>query len=88
MIQQHTHKLNNLNTTKENNQTHKKLFDILMDASCEENFTQEDIRDNVITMLLAASDTISITMNFIVYILANFPKIQVCIHSKTIKFTN
>ncbi|XP_071640967.1 cytochrome P450 4c21-like isoform X3 [Temnothorax longispinosus] len=85
MIQQHTYKLNNLNTTKENNQTHKKLFDILMDAPCEENFTREDIRDNVITLLLAASDTISITMNFIVYILANFPKIQEKVHEELLK---
>ncbi|XP_071578074.1 cytochrome P450 3A19-like [Temnothorax nylanderi] len=75
MIQQRIHELNNSNTKDEDNQN-KTFFDIQMEASRKENFTREEIHDNVITMLLTASDTTSITMNFVVFMLANFPKIQ------------
>jgi len=52
------------------------FFNILMKASYKENFTKEVIRDNVSTILIAASDTITTTINFAVFLLGNFPEIQ------------
>ncbi|XP_077278208.1 uncharacterized protein LOC143906185 isoform X2 [Temnothorax americanus] len=79
MIQQRIRKLNNPDTLEdENNQIHRTFFDILMETSRKENFTSERICDYVTTMLLTASDSISIAMNFVIFMLANFPKVQVC----------
>ncbi|XP_011698537.1 PREDICTED: cytochrome P450 4c21-like [Wasmannia auropunctata] len=90
MIQKSKDKLIQLDTTKdEEKQTHKTFFDIYMDASCKENFTQEEIRDNISTLLMTGSDTITVTCTFVVFMLANFPEIQVCItYSKTTEFTS
>ncbi|KMQ88739.1 protein scarlet [Lasius niger] len=38
--------------------------------------TQEMIHDNIITMLIAGTDTTAITINFVIFMLANFPDIQ------------
>ncbi|XP_024883150.1 probable cytochrome P450 4d20 isoform X2 [Temnothorax curvispinosus] len=77
MIQQRIRKLNNPDILEnENNQIYRTCFDILMEAFPKENFTSKQIRDIVITMLLTASESISIAMNFVIFMLANFPKVQ------------
>ncbi|XP_070527169.1 cytochrome P450 4C1-like [Cardiocondyla obscurior] len=48
----------------------------MIKESRKKNFTQEEIYDNVITMLLTASDTITVAINFVIFVLANFPQIQ------------
>ncbi|XP_032687031.1 cytochrome P450 4C1-like [Odontomachus brunneus] len=56
----------------------KKIFlDILMETSDEsKNFTQKEIIDEINTIIIAGSDTIAITLNFMMFILANFQEIQ------------
>ncbi|CAL1678402.1 unnamed protein product [Lasius platythorax] len=78
MIQQRQYALNKSNTAETKNKiTHRAICDMLLEKSHEENFTQESIiHDNVLTMLVGASDTIAITMNFVTFMLANFPEIQ------------
>ncbi|EGI57254.1 Cytochrome P450 4V3 [Acromyrmex echinatior] len=73
LIQQQLHELNK--TEMETN-TNKTFFNILMEASHKKNFTQEMIRDNVITMITLTSDKITITINFVIFMLASFPEIQ------------
>ncbi|KYN44940.1 Cytochrome P450 4C1, partial [Trachymyrmex septentrionalis] len=74
MIQQRI-ELKNVNTIEnEKNRTYRTFFDVQMDACRKQNFTQQEIHNNVITMLLTASDSISITMNFVIFMLANFPE--------------
>ncbi|KAL6436848.1 hypothetical protein ACFW04_004908 [Cataglyphis niger] len=41
-----------------------------------ETFTEKNIRDEVNTILVAGSDTTAVTVNFTIFILANFPEIQ------------
>ncbi|XP_011860904.1 PREDICTED: cytochrome P450 4C1-like, partial [Vollenhovia emeryi] len=77
MIQQLKHDHNNPNTTDGNNRTHTTFYQILMAASQDMNFTDKDFHDNIMTMLVTASDTISAVINFVTFILANFPEIQV-----------
>ncbi|XP_029164213.1 cytochrome P450 4C1-like isoform X2 [Nylanderia fulva] len=55
---------------------HRAICDMLLKKSNKESFTHDDIHDNVLTMLVAASDTIAITINFATFMLANFPEIQ------------
>ncbi|XP_018357414.1 PREDICTED: cytochrome P450 3A19-like [Trachymyrmex cornetzi] len=95
MIQQRIDELKNVNTIKnEKNRTYRTFFDIQMDACRKQNFTQQEIHNNVMTMLLTASDSISITMNFVIFMLANFPDVQEKVYqelleiygTKTIKF--
>ncbi|XP_070172546.1 cytochrome P450 4c21-like [Polyergus mexicanus] len=79
MIQQRQYSLNKSNTSETNNKnkiTHKAFCDILLEASHKKKLAQEDIHDNVITMLVASADTTAITINFAVFIFANFPEIQ------------
>ncbi|XP_011705509.1 PREDICTED: aromatase 3-like [Wasmannia auropunctata] len=81
MIQQYKDEINNLNTTRnEEKRTHRTFFDIQMNACSKENFTRKEICDNIITMLITGSDSISTTINFVLFMLANFPEIQVCIY--------
>ncbi|XP_011706975.1 PREDICTED: cytochrome P450 4V2-like, partial [Wasmannia auropunctata] len=56
-----------------------------MDACRKENFTQKEIRENVMTMLVTATDTIAVAMNFAVFILANFPEIQEKAHKELLE---
>ncbi|XP_018403538.1 PREDICTED: cytochrome P450 4d1, partial [Cyphomyrmex costatus] len=78
MIQQRIDESNNnVNTTEnEKNRPYRTFFDIQMDACRKQNIMQQEIHDNVMTMLLTASDSISVTMNFAIFMLANFPNIQ------------
>ncbi|KYN15339.1 Cytochrome P450 4V3 [Trachymyrmex cornetzi] len=76
IIQQQLHELNKLRKTETKPDTNKTFFNVLMEASHKKNFTQEMIRDNVITMITLTSDKITITINFVIYMLANFPEIQ------------
>ncbi|XP_011692766.1 PREDICTED: cytochrome P450 4c21-like isoform X2 [Wasmannia auropunctata] len=86
IIQQCEDEINNLNTTRnEEKRTHKTFFDIQMDACSKENFTRKEISDNVLTMLLSSSDTIIATMNYVLFILANFPKIQEKIYEEMLE---
>ncbi|XP_011706174.1 PREDICTED: cytochrome P450 4c21-like [Wasmannia auropunctata] len=52
------------------------FFDIQLDAYREEIYTREEICDNILTMIITGSDTISTTINFVIFVLANFPDIQ------------
>ncbi|XP_012054931.1 PREDICTED: cytochrome P450 4C1-like [Atta cephalotes] len=77
IIQQQLHELNKLHKTEmKTNNTNKTFFNILMEASHKKNFTQEMICDNVITMIILTSDKITITIDFVIFMLANFPEIQ------------
>ncbi|XP_011690278.1 PREDICTED: cytochrome P450 4c21-like [Wasmannia auropunctata] len=71
------HELNKSHTTETKTDTNKRFLDILMKLSKihKTNVTQEMIYDNVI-MLLLASDAISITLDFVIFMLANFPEVQ------------
>ncbi|KYM83251.1 Cytochrome P450 4C1 [Atta colombica] len=77
IIQQQLHELNKPHKTEmKTNNTNKTFFNILMEASHKKNFTQEMICDNVITMIILTSDKITITIDFVIFMLANFPEIQ------------
>ncbi|CAL1688579.1 unnamed protein product [Lasius platythorax] len=76
IMQQQIYALNELNTKTKNETSHKTLLHILMEASYKNKCTQEMIRDNMITTLIAATDTTAITITFVVLMLANFPDIQ------------
>ncbi|XP_025154266.1 cytochrome P450 4C1-like [Harpegnathos saltator] len=71
---------NNLHSIKaEYAKPSKRIFlDILMEASDEgKKFNRKEILDEINTMVTAASDTTAITMYFTIFMLANFPEIQV-----------
>ncbi|CAL1678416.1 unnamed protein product [Lasius platythorax] len=78
IIQQQMYALNELNTNcKTKSETsHRILLNILMEASYKNKCTQEMIRDNIITVLMGATDTTAVTIDFVVLMLANFPDIQ------------
>ncbi|KYN38301.1 Cytochrome P450 4C1 [Trachymyrmex septentrionalis] len=76
IIQQQLHELNKLHKTETKTDPNKTFFNILMEAFHKKNFTQEMIRDNVITMITLTTDKITITINFVIFMLANFPEIQ------------
>ncbi|XP_029674409.1 cytochrome P450 4C1-like [Formica exsecta] len=68
---------NKLNYTSKTESTTKTFLDILMKTSYEgETLTKKNIRDEVNTILVTGSDTTAVTMNFTIFILANFPEIQ------------
>ncbi|CAL1685468.1 unnamed protein product [Lasius platythorax] len=76
IIQQQTYALNESNTKTKNETSHKTLLHTLIEASYNNMLTQEMIHDNIITMLIAGTDTTAITINFVIFMLANFPDIQ------------
>ncbi|XP_050452061.1 cytochrome P450 4C1-like [Cataglyphis hispanica] len=65
---------------KNKSKKNRTFYDIIMDSSHKENFAQNDftkmLHNNVLFMLIAASETSAITLNFVVFILANFSEIQ------------
>ncbi|KAL6436841.1 hypothetical protein ACFW04_004908 [Cataglyphis niger] len=68
---------NKLNHTSKIESAKKTFLEILMKAFYEgETFTEKNIRDEVNTILVAGSDTTAVTVNFTIFILANFPEIQ------------
>ncbi|CAL1682567.1 unnamed protein product [Lasius platythorax] len=76
IIQQQTYALNESNTKTKNETSHKTLLHTLIKASHNNKLPQEMIHDNIITMLIAGTDTTAITTNFVIFMLANFPDIQ------------
>ncbi|KAM0726647.1 hypothetical protein ACS0PU_007831 [Formica fusca] len=80
IIQQQAGTLNKLDTENES-EKNRTLYDILMGSSQKQKFMQDDftkmLHNNTIFMLLAASETSAITLNFLVFVLANFSEIQV-----------
>ncbi|XP_072745744.1 cytochrome P450 4C1-like [Anoplolepis gracilipes] len=76
IIQQQTYALNELKNKSQNETNHKTLLETLIEAFYEKKLSQEMIHDNMITMLIAGTDTSAITVNFVVLMLANFPTIQ------------
>ncbi|XP_025268592.1 cytochrome P450 4C1-like isoform X2 [Camponotus floridanus] len=68
--------LNEENIKKKYEPTKKTLIDILIEVFHEDKFPQKIIRDNLKTMILTASDTTSVTIDFAIFMLANFPEIQ------------
>nr|XP_050868883.1 cytochrome P450 4C1-like [Vespula vulgaris] len=71
---------NNINQelTKENSVQHPRVFlDLLFESSHEEGkYSQQDIRDEINTMIIAGSDTTTTTISFVFLMLASFPDIQ------------
>ncbi|GAB1859801.1 Cytochrome P450 4C1-like isoform X1 [Camponotus japonicus] len=68
---------NKLNRTSRTENTKKTFIKILMAASHEGKiFTEKNIRDEINTILVAGSDTTAVTVNFAIFVLANFPEIQ------------
>ncbi|XP_036149016.1 cytochrome P450 4V2 [Monomorium pharaonis] len=74
--QQQQPELNKIYTTKTENHTNHKTFLDILKKFKNKDFTDEIIYDNLITLLTLTSDTISATVDFVVFMLANFPKIQ------------
>ncbi|XP_018400947.1 PREDICTED: cytochrome P450 4C1-like [Cyphomyrmex costatus] len=70
MIQQRTNELSTMSTND------KRFVDIFMRLFSDEKFTQKEIIDNVVTMIGAAADTTAATLNFVIFMLANFSEIQ------------
>ncbi|XP_050461379.1 cytochrome P450 4c21-like [Cataglyphis hispanica] len=78
MIQQRQYALNKSNIADiniENKITHKAFCDVFLESH-KEKHTKEDIQNNVLTMLVASAETTAITVNFVIFIFANFPEIQ------------
>ncbi|XP_025991592.2 cytochrome P450 4c21 [Solenopsis invicta] len=67
-----------LNTmhTMESHESHRTVLDMLLEALKNENVTDKSIHDNIIMLVIMASETISITVDFAIFMLANFPEIQ------------
>ncbi|XP_011169761.2 cytochrome P450 4V2 [Solenopsis invicta] len=63
-------------TNKTKNHTNKTFFEMMLKTFSKKNFTEKLIRDNMITLLLTATDSIGVTLNFVVFMLANFSEIQ------------
>ncbi|XP_014480563.1 PREDICTED: cytochrome P450 4c3-like isoform X2 [Dinoponera quadriceps] len=79
IIQQKEEARNNLDVTKSEcaKPSRKVFLDILMEASNEgKKFTRKGIIDEVNTLTAAGSDSTAITMNFTIFMIANFPEIQ------------
>ncbi|XP_043682422.1 cytochrome P450 4C1-like [Vespula pensylvanica] len=64
--------------TKENSVQNPRVFlDLLFESSHEEGkYSQQDIRDEINTMIIAGSDTTTTTISFVFLMLASFPDIQ------------
>ncbi|XP_067209294.1 cytochrome P450 4C1-like [Linepithema humile] len=73
-IKQKKHILDKSEATKSNNNTF--LFDVLLEALHKEKITLQECDDHMFTMLFTAIDTTAITMNFVIFMLANFPEVQ------------
>ncbi|KYN10123.1 Cytochrome P450 4C1 [Trachymyrmex cornetzi] len=74
MIQQRTNEANTMFTNDDT--SHMRFFDILMCSFRNEKFTQEEIMDNIFTMIGASSDTTATTVHFVIIMMANFSEIQ------------
>ncbi|XP_011703412.1 PREDICTED: cytochrome P450 4V2-like, partial [Wasmannia auropunctata] len=51
----------------------------------KERLTRDKICNNVLTMLLTASESIATTMNFVIFMLANYPEIQEKAHKELLE---
>ncbi|XP_011702968.1 PREDICTED: cytochrome P450 4C1-like [Wasmannia auropunctata] len=79
LVNKQLQQLNKLHSTEtEPNKINKTIYRSgkLMEIFRKNNVTKKLIRDNVNTLIIAASDSISITLNFVFFMLANFPEIQ------------
>ncbi|CAL1689638.1 unnamed protein product [Lasius platythorax] len=77
VIRQRTSNKLNCTSKTESSRTKKTFLEILMEASHDgKTLTEKNIRDEVNTILVAGSDTTAVTVNFAIFILANFPEIQ------------
>ncbi|XP_032688235.1 cytochrome P450 4C1-like isoform X2 [Odontomachus brunneus] len=64
----------------------KAFLDILMEASDEDKkFTRKEIIDEINTMSFGATDTTAITLNFMMFMLANFPEVQQKVYEELLK---
>lgn len=60
--------------------TRKAFLDLLMELSNEgTKLTDEELREEVDTMMIAGNDTTATVNTFVIFMLANFPDIQVSI---------
>ncbi|XP_035727376.1 cytochrome P450 4g15-like isoform X2 [Vespa mandarinia] len=70
-------KINQELTTEKLGQKRKTIFDFLFEISNEEEgYTQEDIRDEINTIITAGSETTATTISFVLLMLASLPEIQ------------
>ncbi|XP_029173947.1 cytochrome P450 4V2-like isoform X4 [Nylanderia fulva] len=83
IIQQQTSALNELNTKSKTR--HKSFLHTLMKASHTNKLSQEMLHDNMITMLIAGTDTTAITVNFVIFMLANFPDVQIKVYTELLE---
>ncbi|XP_025270114.1 cytochrome P450 4C1-like [Camponotus floridanus] len=77
--------LNEENTKKKYEPTQKTLLDILIEVFHEDKGPQKMIRDNLKTMILTASDTTSVTIDFAIFMLANFPELQEKVYTELLE---
>ncbi|KAL2713217.1 cytochrome P450 4C1-like isoform X1 [Vespula squamosa] len=67
----------NRKLTEENSENPRVFLDLLFESSHEEEeYSKQDIRDEINTMIIAGSDTITTTISFVLLMLATFPDIQ------------
>ncbi|XP_072763819.1 cytochrome P450 4C1-like isoform X2 [Anoplolepis gracilipes] len=66
----------NEQNTKSKCETHRTLLDILVEVFHGDKFSQKIIHDNLVTIILENFDTTSVTIDFAIFMLANFPEIQ------------
>ncbi|XP_032690147.1 cytochrome P450 4c21-like isoform X2 [Odontomachus brunneus] len=79
IIQQKENEMDNLvrNKIQSAKPSRRRFVDMLMEASDEgKKFTRKEIIDEINTIIVAGTDTIAITLNFMMFMLANFPDIQ------------
>ncbi|KAM0726633.1 Cytochrome P450 4C1 [Formica fusca] len=88
IIQQQADTLNKLDIENKRKKN-RTLYDILMESPQKEKFVQDDftkmLHNNTISMLLATSETSAITLNFLVFVLANFSEIQEKVYEELLK---
>nr|XP_012219731.1 PREDICTED: cytochrome P450 4C1-like isoform X1 [Linepithema humile] len=60
----------------ENNKREKTLFTNFWEAYRGKSLTRKEFYDNIISIILAASDTTAVVMYFVTFVLANLPEIQ------------
>ncbi|XP_036141288.1 cytochrome P450 4c21 isoform X2 [Monomorium pharaonis] len=84
LIEQHQNELKQHSMEMENT-NHESVLDILIESSHKKNWTQKIIFDNLVSLILASSDSIGTTLNFTVFMLANFPEIQTKVYEELLE---
>ncbi|XP_051159991.1 uncharacterized protein LOC127280777 [Leptopilina boulardi] len=67
---------NNINYTEDSFQKRKPTLDLLLELSDNEAFMDNELRDHVLTLITAGTDTTSRTLDFVLLMLAQHPEVQ------------